>query len=259
MIRIWLIVVLCLFLPSLAFLQIFAQEEDITEAMNKLAEALNNTSTQTQTGELNLAELGPWLAAIGPLMAASYAGVTKMKEIKVKGMEMSAVYEKEMGDGIRSIVETQRRYLYNRLRENPEAVDKYYQMGGKIPPELGKVAHNNAKRSFIDQYLMSSRLTKNARDRLLNSADLIIEQYVTENKTDLVGRVKTLLKDNAPHCIQSAMLGFDKGTIGEHETASILEEAWFDLVNILDYEQIFLHKDFATVYLRAELNRQLNA
>ena len=244
-------------MPSLAFLQTYAQEEDIIKTMDKLAEAVNKTSnSQTSVKEQNIADLGPWLVAIGPLMAASYGGTTKLQEIRNRKIELSAEFEKEIPLGLKNIIETQRRWIYRELKENYESAMEYH-TSGKIPMKIAETAFRNAKEMFFKQYLNRSRLTKLAKDRFMNSADTLIEQYVTENQKDVSERIRFLMDYNVPKCIQSALLGYNKSKIVEVETEKILHDAWGNLITIFDHEQVILHKDVGMVYLRSELNKHL--
>jgi len=252
------VMLLLVILASFTSFKVSAEDKILLQGLEKeeALQLIDQKLEEFKNTESNVGELGPYLAIMAPLMAATYAGISKLKEFKIKQMEISSKFEKEMFEGLKSIIETQRRFIIVSIQSNSEYLD-YYRTHYKIPPQLATSAKQKARESFIAQYFKSVRLTSYRKHTIDESLDYIIEQYVTENKKATSERAHKLISENATRCVQSSILHNSMSNPIDEWKKIIIDDAYKRMSSILAEEQILPRYYFTQNYIESELQKIL--
>ena len=154
-----------------------------------------------------------------------------------------------------SFVETQGRFLYKEIRDNPKYLKEFSQ--GKIPVELGK----KAKKSVMNQLskeLQSDAFKSAAKNAMGAGIDIIIERTVTENKKETSQKTRALFKEIIPMAMDAAMLDYANKKDLVKDKNKIIKVTLKFVSEFFDYEQMLFSNAIATLLVKSELFRRIS-
>ncbi|MFQ6095979.1 MAG: hypothetical protein ACE5NN_07535 [Candidatus Bathyarchaeia archaeon] len=219
---------------------------------SNLATAQQDGAGTTPTTQLVDIIVERLISEIGPIVAG--AVLIAIQFARKQGLRISAEAEEYFVNAAKSFVENQSRFLYKKIRDNPEYRD--YLVKGRIPPKLGKEALESVKEQLRVE-LQSDEFTRAARDMLDKNLETLIERYVTENKKELAEKGRRLLNELVPVAVDAALLSFDKPEDARKNKDKIIKEALESVAKTFDFEELLFSDDDATMRIKSELNRRI--
>lgn len=154
-----------------------------------------------------------------------------------------------------SFVETQGRFLYKEIRDNPKYMKEFSQ--GKIPAELGR----KAKKSVMNQLskeLQSDAFKSVAKNAMGAGIDMIIERTVTKNKKETGQKARELLKEVIPMAMDAALLDYSNKKDIIKNKSKVINAALKSVSEFFDYEQMLFSNGVAKMLLLSELYRRVS-
>ena len=156
-------------------------------------------------------------------------------------------------DTAMSFVETQSRFLYKEIRDNPKYVKEFSQ--GKIPAELGR----KAKKSVMVQLgkeLQSDAFKSIAKNAMGAGIDMLIERTVTKNKKETSQKARSLLNEIIPVAMDAALLDYSNRKEIVQNKSKVINTALKLVSEYFDYEQTLFSNGVAKMLLMSELSKR---
>ena len=181
--------------------------------------------------------------------------------LRRRGIQISVDAEKYFTDSISSLAARQSKLIYEELRDNKaywvqKDRDEYKITKEKnFPKSLGVQAKDNVFQ-HLTKMLTSKEFTGHARKMLGENLSELIEVAVTKNNKELTERGRNLIHDLAPLAVDSLLLLKDRDT-AKNQVNEIIKEAMEAIQKNFDFEEIQFDKNFAEMFVRAELNKKL--
>jgi len=154
-----------------------------------------------------------------------------------------------------SFVETQSRFLYKEVRDNPEYVKEFSQ--GKIPAELGKKAKKSVM-SQLSNELQSDAFKSVAKNTIETGIDMLIERTVTKNKKETSQKARSLLNEIIPVAMDAALLDYSNKKEIIKNRNNIVNTALESVSEYFDYEQMLFSDNIAKMLLKSELSKRIS-
>jgi hypothetical protein len=219
---------------------VIAQEAETREEVS---------NQQSDLGDIIIQRL---LAEIGPIVGGIVA--IGIQFARKQGLKISAEAEEYFVNMAKSFVENQSRFLYKQIRDNPQY--KEYLVKGRIPPELGQKAKQNAVKQLKVE-LQSDEFTKAAKDVLSTNLETLVERYVTENKKETSDRIRMLLNDLVPIGVNAALLSYDTSQDAQKNKEKIIADALESIAKVFDAEELLFSHESAKLMIKSELNERV--
>lgn len=174
-----------------------------------------------------------------------------------KGLQISAEAEEYLVKMTSSFVANQSKWMYEQLRDNPDKWEYDEKTGSfHLPKKLGEAAKKNVMEQLRVE-LRSDEFTKITRSMLEQNLDSLVERAVTQNNKELSERSRGMIHDIAPLIIDSLLLSIQSKENAQQKKQEIIDDAMKSIKKHFDYEEIPYDGNFASIMLKAELNKRI--
>ena len=158
-------------------------------------------------------------------------------------------------DTAMSFVQTQGRFLYKEIRDNPKYAKEFSK--GRIPPELGKKAKKNVTNQ-LEKELSSDRFKSIAVGTIQSGIDMLVERTVTENKKGTSEKSRKLLYEVVPIAVDAALLGYSNPKEINKNVKKIVNESIKSVEEFFDNEQLLFSNGVATMLIKSEISKRIS-
>lgn len=225
-------------------------------ALNIATEALAQDSERQETAQASERQdvvdiiVINLISQIGPIVAGFVS--IGIQFARKQGLKISADAEEYLVNATSSFVENQGRFLYKKIRDNPEYVE--YFKRGMIPEKLKAEAKENVVRQLRAE-LASDEFTRAAKKMLADNLDTLVERAFTQHKSNIADRTKSMLKDLVPVAVNAALLGLKDADQVKNDQEKIIQRVLESIRKNFDLEDLLMPQDIARTHVEAELNK----